>query len=369
MSLIHSSTAWTPSSSSSSSSGGDSHYSHSSENQHPPTLNLIIAHATLSTTCWTLLIPLGALLLRILPSNLRLPFTPFRIHTVIQTLALLSFLAGLTTGILAANRVKAFFDVWHDPHIIIGLIVFGAAALMPLMGTIHHAIFKSHRAATGKASPTPWGTTHRWLGRVLLLLGIINAGLGFRLSLDSPTQNHDLVRVGILVYSCVSVAMVVLYGFVAIKSEFRRYSSSSSSSQRTEVDETASQTPSQRVRGQRTERWLEKGMLNISPPQPLQTQTQTQTQQLPHHHQQQQQHQYSYRNNSLDNNNNNSRQILTYVGLEERKNSPASLASPESPRFNFHGKALGSPRLAPRPGPQQKGGRGHGHGYGDERRG
>lgn len=47
---------------------------------------------------------------------------------------------------------------------------------MPILGLAHHAMFKK----TGERSI--WGLGHMWLGRVMILLGIINGGLGIQLS-------------------------------------------------------------------------------------------------------------------------------------------------------------------------------------------
>lgn len=51
---------------------------------------------------------------------------------------------------------------------------------------------------------------------------MINGGLGFRLGLDSPKQNHEKVRIGVLAYSCVTVAMAVGWAVAAIRGEWKR---------------------------------------------------------------------------------------------------------------------------------------------------
>ena len=43
-------------------------------------------------------------------------------------------------------------------------------------GPVHHILYKKTKA------PTTWGIVHRWLGRVLMVLGAIEVGLGLQIS-------------------------------------------------------------------------------------------------------------------------------------------------------------------------------------------
>lgn len=61
-------------------------------------------------------------------------------------------------------------------HAIIGIIVVGLLLLQPLLGLIHHYIYKK------QGGRTVWATLHVWWGRVIVTLGIINGGLGLMLS-------------------------------------------------------------------------------------------------------------------------------------------------------------------------------------------
>ena len=70
-------------------------------------------------------------------------------------------------------------------HPITGIIVMSLLVFQPLIGLLHH------RAYGTSASPTSWSIVHVWLGRVMITLGIINGGLGLRLSAD--TTNGEIV--------------------------------------------------------------------------------------------------------------------------------------------------------------------------------
>ena len=55
-------------------------------------------------------------------------------------------------------------------------MVVALVLLQPILGLIHHFIYKRRYART------LWATAHVWFGRVIITLGIINGGLGLKLS-------------------------------------------------------------------------------------------------------------------------------------------------------------------------------------------
>ena len=66
--------------------------------------------------------------------------------------------------------------VTSNGHAIIGIIVIGVLFFQPFLGLLTHALFK-------KKGKTPAiGIIHRWIGRVFLVLGVINGGLGFQIA-------------------------------------------------------------------------------------------------------------------------------------------------------------------------------------------
>jgi hypothetical protein len=66
--------------------------------------------------------------------------------------------------------------VTHQGHAIIGTIVTALLLLQPIAGLIHHRSYSKY----GKR--TALGIAHRWNGRILLVLGVINGGLGLWLA-------------------------------------------------------------------------------------------------------------------------------------------------------------------------------------------
>ena len=87
-------------------------------------------------------------------------------------------------------------------HPIIGILVVGLLLLQPILGLIHHYIYKRQGART------IWATAHVWFGRVVITLGIINGGLGLRLS--------DNTRKGEIAYGVVAGVVWLLWMSVVV---------------------------------------------------------------------------------------------------------------------------------------------------------
>ena len=70
-------------------------------------------------------------------------------------------------------------------HPITGIIVISLLVFQPLIGLLHHRVYET------STSTTIWSVLHVWLGRLIITLGIINGGLGLRLSAD--TTNGEII--------------------------------------------------------------------------------------------------------------------------------------------------------------------------------
>lgn len=64
-------------------------------------------------------------------------------------------------------------------HPIIGIIIIGVLFFQPFGGIIAHKLFKQNKRSN------LIGTGHKWLGRIFLILGVINGGLGLQLSANT----------------------------------------------------------------------------------------------------------------------------------------------------------------------------------------
>lgn len=120
---------------------------------------------------------------------------------------------------------------WNDPHYVIGIVVLILMTLQPIWGIVHHNIVKRRRVAYNPAVPNlvakeegasnavnqpvvsdseakkesttavtgekyveGWkmaGLVHRWVGRATIILGMINGGLGLKLTKNAPWPIHS----------------------------------------------------------------------------------------------------------------------------------------------------------------------------------
>ena len=96
----------------------------------------------------------------------------------------------------------------HEPHAIIGMILLGTLFFMPILGTFHH---KAHKKVQKR---TVWSYGHIFSGRAIIILGMINGGLGLRLAGASKTTK--------IVYGVFAGLMGVAYLATIVFGELNR---------------------------------------------------------------------------------------------------------------------------------------------------
>ena len=72
----------------------------------------------------------------------------------------------------------------NDYHPIIGLVLFSLVFIQAAGGFLAHFVY------TKTKSSNVFGHAHRWLGRAIITLGIINGGLGLLLSGDGTRGQY-----------------------------------------------------------------------------------------------------------------------------------------------------------------------------------
>jgi hypothetical protein len=184
---------------------------------------ILIVHAVLASVVWVIFIPSLAMLLRL---NIKNPIV-LRIHAVGQVLSYIIFIVAAGMGVWLAQQSTAY-GVWNNPHPHLGLFILVVAFFQPIFGAIHHRIYKKRTLDAQAGKPTrppgrtPIGRVHLWLGRLLILLAIINGGLGIRLASSSPFQTKDTSKKAGVAYGVVAAVMVLLYVALVIAFEMRR---------------------------------------------------------------------------------------------------------------------------------------------------
>jgi hypothetical protein len=179
------------------------------------------AHGVLMGLSFAVLFPLGATLLRLL----KFPQVVW-LHTLWQVFTTTLVIAGFGTGIWMAMashggvdqvRFCSHFTIatnsrlqWDafNGHTIIGTIVVCLLFLQPFGGIVHHSLFSKNPTSTF------FGIGHRWLGRIILILGAINGGLGLQLAAEETPP--------IIAYSVLTVIFFLLWVAAVVWNNMKR---------------------------------------------------------------------------------------------------------------------------------------------------
>ncbi|EEY18777.1 conserved hypothetical protein [Verticillium alfalfae VaMs.102] len=148
--------------------------------------NVLLAHGVIMTIVFVAMYPIGSILMPMLGKWL--------IHAGWQIIAFMLMWAGFGLGVVYGNDHGYLFK---QTHTILGTVVCALLVAQPFLGLVHHMHYKKHQMR-GAVSHS-----HIWFGRIVLLLGIINGGLGMQLASSSTTW--------IVAYSVVAGIMAVLY--------------------------------------------------------------------------------------------------------------------------------------------------------------
>lgn len=146
------------------------------------------AHGALAGLAFVAILPIGAILVR-LASFSGLAW----IHGGLQIFGYALLIAAAGIGIYMANAS----DRLDDPHSGIGLLLLVVLFFMPIVGTIHHKAYKKVQKRTF------WSYGHIFSGRIAIVLGMINGGLGLRLA--------DAGRASLIAYGIIAGLVGVSY--------------------------------------------------------------------------------------------------------------------------------------------------------------
>ncbi|KAI1142489.1 putative iron reductase domain protein [Hypoxylon sp. FL0543] len=151
-----------------------------------------MAHAIIMVLVFVGLFPFGSFVLRL--------GGWVRWHAVNQGFALILAIIGSSLGFAISktyNRSKKF----NTAHQVIGLLIFIFIFAQFTLGFLHHRKFKQTKQTT-KLAPI-----HRWMGRGLLTLGIINGFLGFQLA---QSNEYNYILAGLVISLTVTMVIVLV---------------------------------------------------------------------------------------------------------------------------------------------------------------
>ncbi|KAK3061934.1 hypothetical protein LTS18_005150, partial [Coniosporium uncinatum] len=130
-----------------------------------------LAHGVLAALAFVVLFPVGGIIIRVVPSK-----AAIWIHAGFQVLAYLIYTAAFGLGVWMVREIQfPGFDMLSNSavnyHPIIGIVIFVVLFFQPILGFMHHLMFKKHHRRQ------IWSYGHLWIGRIFITLGIINGGL------------------------------------------------------------------------------------------------------------------------------------------------------------------------------------------------
>ncbi|EAU36270.1 predicted protein [Aspergillus terreus NIH2624] len=170
---------------------------------------LRVAHAVLMILVFVIFFPLFALMLHTGTHSRIVDF-----HAFFQLFTLAVAIAGFGIGISLAKSLH-LVGTYHP---IIGMVAVPALILFqPAMGFLQHRYF--HK--TGKKSVFAY--LHRWFGRSIIVLGIVNGGLGFHLARNvTSTAPVGAIVAYSVVAGIIGLAYVLVVIFLPLRKQRRQ---------------------------------------------------------------------------------------------------------------------------------------------------
>ena len=131
-----------------------------------------VLHGVIMSLAFILVFPTGALLMRLLRR------AGLMVHAGVQSFGLALAVVGFSTGVYVSrqyNRSRHF----GTGHQALGLLVFAALFIQVGLGVMQHGVYRRTKRET------MLGVVHRLLGPAIIILGLVNGGLGLDLSGES----------------------------------------------------------------------------------------------------------------------------------------------------------------------------------------
>jgi hypothetical protein len=161
-------------------------------------------HAVVISVLFVLFFPLFALTI-----YLRTTKKVRYIHAPLQVMCIILLVIGLGTGIILSKNV----DATTGTHEVLGYLIVSCLVLIqPILGLYQHLHYhKTH-------SRSALGVFHQWLGRLVILAGVVNGGLGFQQTASMGLTSWVPLW-AVLAYTIAAVVVFIVYVNVIIVSK------------------------------------------------------------------------------------------------------------------------------------------------------
>jgi hypothetical protein len=111
-----------------------------------------------------------------------------------------------------------FKQIWDETHEAFGTVIVALYCLQPMVGLYSHTQFRINeqtrrrRSSGNSDKPRPcWANyVHIWLGRFLLIAGIINGGLGLQLAADASQGQKFIYIIIVMVAASVYLSTIFI---------------------------------------------------------------------------------------------------------------------------------------------------------------
>lgn len=110
------------------------------------------------------------------------------------------------------NKNFATVQGFSETHTVFGTVIVCLMVLQPIGGSLHHMYYVKHQSR-GIVSHV-----HIWYGRALMILGVVNGGLGIQLVRNSGGGGTGFI----VAYSVVAGVIALLYVAVKGFTSFRK---------------------------------------------------------------------------------------------------------------------------------------------------
>ncbi|RCI14666.1 hypothetical protein L249_6780 [Ophiocordyceps polyrhachis-furcata BCC 54312] len=156
-----------------------------------------LAHGVLMSVIFIFGYPVGSLLMPLVGNWL--------LHGIWQIVTFLGMWAGFGIGYYIAQRRGILYA---GPHTTLGTCVCALMCLQPVLGYLHHMYYVKHRTRG------PVSYAHIFYGRSLMILGLVNGGLGISLTGSDRTF--------VIAYSVLAIFFFLLYVGVSVVFSVRK---------------------------------------------------------------------------------------------------------------------------------------------------
>ncbi|KAK8131255.1 iron reductase domain protein [Apiospora sp. TS-2023a] len=159
------------------------------------------AHGIIMALVFVILYPVGSILMPLLGK--------WMFHAAFQFFNFVLMWVGFGLGYVLSQKT---FMGFSETHTVFGTVIVCLMVLQPIGGSLHHMYYVKHQSR-GIVSHV-----HIWYGRALMILGVINGGLGIELVRNSGGGGTGLI----VAYSVVAGVIALLYIAVKGFTSFRK---------------------------------------------------------------------------------------------------------------------------------------------------